>query len=72
MLIFKFKVAPKLLKNADFGAVLMLLYSVNSVQATPFRQWATYVLKQYMLKGYVVNHNASISRREEPFLRGWK
>lgn len=28
------------------------------MQATAFRKWATSVLKQYMMKGYAVNHNA--------------
>ncbi|MBE6251072.1 MAG: hypothetical protein E7111_05400 [Bacteroidales bacterium] len=31
--------------------------SNETIWATAFRQWATSVLEQYMLKGYVVNHN---------------
>ena len=42
----------------NLDAIISVGYRVNSRKATAFRQWATSVLKQYMLKGYVVNHNA--------------
>ena len=42
----------------NLDAIISVGYRVNSRKATAFRQWATTVLKQYMLKGYVVNHNA--------------
>ena len=74
----------------NLDVIIAVGYRINSVQSTAFRKWTTSVLKQYMIKGYVVNHNAvseqkyedlksrgegcdaSISRLEEPFLRGWK
>jgi len=31
-------------------------YRVNSKRATEFRRWATNVLKQYLIKGYALNH----------------
>ena len=42
---------------------------VNSIRATAFRQWATSVLKQYMIKGYAVNHNAVSEQKYEDLKR---
>ena len=52
-------------KYYNLDAILSLGYRVNSVQATAFRKWATSVLKQYMLKGYVVNHNVVSEQKHE-------
>ena len=30
-------------------------YQVNSVRATQFRQWATQVLREFAIKGYVID-----------------
>ncbi len=35
--------------------ILAVGYRINSSQAIKFRQWATKILKQYMIDGYVVN-----------------
>ena len=56
-------------KYYNLDAILSLGYRVNSVQATSFRKWATSVLKQYMLKGYVVNHNAVSEQKYEDLKR---
>ena len=56
-------------KYYNLDAILSLGYRVNSVQATAFRKWATSVLKQYMLKGYVVNHNAVSEQKDEDLKR---
>ena len=42
----------------NLDAIISVCYRINSRQATAFRQWATSVLKQYMIKGYAVNQNA--------------
>ena len=42
----------------NLDAIISVGYRINSRQATAFRQWATSVLKQYMIKGYAVNQNA--------------
>ena len=39
----------------NLDAILSVGYRVNSVYATQFRQWATGVLKDYLLKGYAIN-----------------
>lgn len=41
----------------NLDAILSVGYRVNSKQATKFRQWANKVLKDYILKGYALNHN---------------
>ena len=51
-------VSEEKVRYYNLDAILSLGYRVNSVQATAFRKWATSVLKQYMMKGYAVNHNA--------------
>lgn len=39
----------------NLDAILSVGYRVNSIYATRFRQWATGVLKDYLLRGYAVN-----------------
>ena len=39
----------------NLDVIISVGYRVNSKRATKFRQWATSVLKEYILKGYVVN-----------------
>jgi hypothetical protein len=43
-------------KYYSLDAVLAVGYRVNSGRATQFRIWATRVLKDYLLKGYVINN----------------
>ncbi len=45
-------------RNVDFynlDAIISVGYRVNSHQATKFRIWATGVLKEYMIKGFVLD-----------------
>ena len=39
----------------NLDAILSVGYRVNSKNATMFRRWANQVLKEYLLRGYVVN-----------------
>lgn len=41
----------------DLDAVIAVGYRVNSKQATRFRQWATTTLKEFIIKGFVLNDN---------------
>lgn len=43
-------------KVYNLDAILSVGYRVNSKNATLFRRWANSVLKDYMLKGYPLNH----------------
>ena len=42
-------------KFFNLDAIISVGYRVNSMQATKFRQWATATLKEYMIKGFVLN-----------------
>jgi len=39
----------------NLDAIIAVGYRVNSKKATKFRQWATTVLKEYMLKGFAID-----------------
>lgn len=42
-------------KFYNLDAIISVGYRVNSRHATLFRQWATQVLKQYLIQGYAIN-----------------
>jgi len=46
--------------------IISLGYRINSYRGTQFRIWANNILKEYLLKGYVVNHR--IERIEKKIL----
>lgn len=39
----------------NLDAIISVGYRVNSIRATQFRQWCTYVLRQFAIRGYVVD-----------------
>ena len=43
------------LKCYNLDAIIAVGYRVNSIRATQFRQWATNILRQFAIKGYVVD-----------------
>lgn len=45
--------------------IISVEYRVNSKNATAFRRWATTVLKQYLIKGYVINQQLKLDRYNE-------
>ena len=47
----------------NLDMILSIGYRVNSVNATRFRQWANQVLKDYLLKGYSINHRLQALER---------
>ena len=53
----------------NLDMIISVGYRVNSVRATQFRIWATSIIKQYMLKGYVVNHNVVSEQKYEDLKR---
>ena len=44
----------------NLDMIIAVGYRVNSLRATKFRQWATGVLREYLLKGYAVNQRLSL------------
>ena len=49
------KTQTKMVKYYNLDAILSVGYRVNSINATIFRKWANRVLREYLLRGYVVN-----------------
>ncbi|MGN0256955.1 MAG: virulence RhuM family protein [Bacteroides sp.] len=39
----------------NLDAIISVGYRVSSIRATQFRQWCTYILRQYAIRGYVVD-----------------
>ena len=56
------KNGPPELYNLD--VIISVGYRVKSKQGIVFRKWATNVLKEYLLKGYVINENRVIVSNE--------
>ncbi len=40
----------------NLDAIISVGYRVNSVRATQFRQWCTFVFRQFAIRGYVLAH----------------
>lgn len=49
----------------NLDAIIAVGYRVNSKQATRFRQWATQTLKEYIIKGFVLNDD--MLKNGQPF-----
>ena len=47
----------------NLDAVISVGYRVNSIRATQFRRWATQVLKQYAITGYVIDRKRMEEQR---------
>ena len=39
----------------NLDAIISVGYRVNTVRATQFRQWATFILRQFAIRGYVID-----------------
>ena len=53
----------------NLDMIISVGYRVNSIRATRFRIWATSIIKQYMLKGYVVNRSVVSEQKYEDLKR---
>ncbi len=62
-------IISKEIEYYNLDIIIAVGYRINSVKATAFRRWATSVLKQYMIKGYAVNHNAVSEQKYEDLKR---
>lgn len=60
------KYKPTAIYNLD--AIISVGYRVNSIRATQFRQWATSVLLQYAIRGYVIDRKRMENGRCVPNL----
>ena len=49
----------------NLDVIISVGYRVKSIQGTRFRQWATTILKQYLIKGYAINQQIKLERSNE-------
>jgi prophage maintenance system killer protein/prophage antirepressor-like protein len=49
----------------NLDVIISVGYRVKSQQGVQFRRWATSVLKQYLIKGYVINQQIKLDRYNE-------
>ena len=57
----------KILREITFynlDVVISVGYRVNSIMGVKFRKWANSVLREYLLKGYVINENRTLITNE--------
>jgi prophage maintenance system killer protein len=53
----EWKIQTNKVKFYNLDMIISVWYRVNSKQATNFRIWATWILKEYLIKGYSINNN---------------
>ena len=56
--------SDKPVKLYNLDAIISVGYRVNSKKATDFRVWATKTLRNYLVKGYVINQNKFLEVKE--------
>lgn len=49
----------------NLDVIISVGYRVKSIQGTRFRQWASKVLKDYLIKGYAVNQKIALRHYDE-------
>lgn len=49
-------------KIYNLDAIISVGYRVKSICATQFRQWCTYVMRQFALRGYVIDKKSDGER----------
>ncbi|WP_456479877.1 RhuM family protein, partial [Nautilia sp.] len=57
--------SDKPVKLYSLDIILAVGYRTNSSKATKFRQWATKILKKYIIKGYALNQKRIKEKFEE-------
>ena len=55
------------INHYNLDAIISVGYRVNSVRATQFRQWGTSVLRDFAIRGYVIDRQ----RLEQPSQAAW-
>lgn len=57
--------SDKPVKTYNLDVIISVGYRVKSKQGTQFRIWANSILKEYLLKGFVVNQQAKVTQLQE-------
>ncbi len=55
----------------NLDAIISVGYRVNSIRATQFRQWATSVLREYAIRGYVLDRKRMAKRHIPMTMEDW-
>ena len=55
----------RLTKFYNLDVIISVGYRVKSQRGTQFRIWASQILKDYIIRGYAINHNAKAEQLEE-------
>lgn len=55
----------RLTKFYNLDVIISVGYRVKSQRGTQFRIWANRILKEYLIKGYAINHNAKAEQLDE-------
>ena len=58
------RTVQRIVSHYNLDVIISVGYRVKSQQGTRFRQWATRVLKDYLLKGYAINQDLLIKVSE--------
>lgn len=58
------KLQHKKIKLYNLDVIISIGYRVKSIRGTQFRQWATNILKDYLLRGYAVNQQLLALQRQ--------
>ena len=56
--------SDKLVYLYDLDVIISIGYRVKSIKGVIFRKWATKILKEYLLQGYVINEKRSLVTNE--------
>lgn len=54
------------IKHYNLDAIIAVGYRVNSKKATAFRKWATNILRDYAIRGYIIDKERCLCRKELP------
>ena len=55
----------RLTKFYNLDVIISVGYRVKSQRGTQFRIWANKILKDYIIRGYAINHNAKVEQLDE-------
>lgn len=55
----------RMIKFYNLDVIISVGYRVKSQRGTQFRIWANKILKEYIVKGYAINHNIRVEQLEE-------
>jgi hypothetical protein len=55
------------LEKYNLDVIISVGYRVKSKRGTQFRQWATSILRDYLLKGHAINHRSDLEKHNAQY-----